>query len=642
MSGCSLKIHSEEAAWASAEKFEGGNLGHRPTVRAAISRSAGRQPATTSAPRWSGARSLRRAGRSASPRSGHRRPVRDRHKFSHPGARADWTQILKYVVHNVAHSYGKTATFMPKPIVGDNGSGMHVPVDLEGRQEPVRGQRLRRPVEFRSVLHRRHHQARPRPERHHQPGDQLLQAPGARLRSPGQAGLLGQATARPRSASRSCSRTRPPHRVRFPDPIANPYLCFAALMMAGLDGVQNKIHPGDPADKNLYDLPPEEDAKIPTVAVPASTRPWLPRQGSRLPDQAAASSPTTDRCLHRLKMEEVTKFRMTTHPVEFDMYYSCSIDRVMTRAMGKDGLPRPFFFQGTCTAGDALKLKATRSIDWRRPRRRCRLACLRWLVGIQHGGDIQMHPMPPGRCCRRQPARAAKNASRPDLTVFPAAAAEGQETGAGGFPRSRKIRRRRATMTAARSSTGTRPSEESWTGSKGTATRKSDPLPGRGREAGSVAARRNAGETSRPDQIALHERNVEAIRRNWQNLRWAPIAVHMPGFDGCFLQPIQSRRMTQREQALHCFPRAGHFAGRPPPSMLVDGESGICYMNPAAENLCSPPASNPARKTFAGGARRSPACRPRSTSDWQTTGAYTGQNVELKKADGTSLHAIAR
>jgi len=111
--------------------------------------------------------------------------------------------------------------------------------------------------------------------------------------------------------------------TRFPDPTANPYLCFAALMMAGLDGIQNKIHPGDPADKNLYDLPPEEEAKIPTVctsldealAALDADREFLTRGG-------VFSSDWIDAYI-ALKMEEVNNIRMTTHPIEFQMYYSC-------------------------------------------------------------------------------------------------------------------------------------------------------------------------------------------------------------------------------------------------------------------------------------------------------------------------------
>ena len=110
--------------------------------------------------------------------------------------------------------------------------------------------------------------------------------------------------------------------VRFPDPTANSYLAFTAMMMAGLDGVQNKIHPGDPADKNLYDLPPEEDAKIPTVCSSleqalealSKDREFLTRGG-------VFSNDFIDAYIE-LKMEEVTRYRMTTHPVEFDMYYS--------------------------------------------------------------------------------------------------------------------------------------------------------------------------------------------------------------------------------------------------------------------------------------------------------------------------------
>jgi glutamine synthetase len=110
--------------------------------------------------------------------------------------------------------------------------------------------------------------------------------------------------------------------TRFPDPLANPYMCFSALMMAGLDGVQNKIHPGDPADKNLYDLPPEEEKAIPKVCHSLemalehldADREFLTRGGVFTNDMIDAYI--------ALKMEEVTKFRMTTHPVEFSMYYS--------------------------------------------------------------------------------------------------------------------------------------------------------------------------------------------------------------------------------------------------------------------------------------------------------------------------------
>ena len=110
--------------------------------------------------------------------------------------------------------------------------------------------------------------------------------------------------------------------TRFPDPSANPYLCFAALMMAGLDGVQNKIHPGDPADKNLYDLPPEEDRKIPTVCTSLDQAlDYLDKDREFLTRGGVFSDDFIDAYI-TLKMEEVQRFRMTTHPVEYDMYYS--------------------------------------------------------------------------------------------------------------------------------------------------------------------------------------------------------------------------------------------------------------------------------------------------------------------------------
>jgi len=110
--------------------------------------------------------------------------------------------------------------------------------------------------------------------------------------------------------------------VRFPDPTANPYLAFSALMMAGLDGVQNKIHPGDSADKNLYDLPPEEDAKIPTVCSSLDQAlDYLDKDREFLTRGGVFSNDLIDAYI-ALKQEEVTRFRMTTHPVEYEMYYS--------------------------------------------------------------------------------------------------------------------------------------------------------------------------------------------------------------------------------------------------------------------------------------------------------------------------------
>ena len=180
--------------------------------------------------------------------------------------RADWLQILKYVVHNVAASYGKTATFMPKPVVGDNGSGMHVHQSIwKDGTNLFAGDKYAGLSDFALyyiggiIKHARALNA--------------ITNPGTnsyrRLVPDFEAPVKLAYSARNRSASIRIPYVASPKgrriEARFPDPIANPYLAFSALMMAGLDGVQNKIHPGDPMDKNLYDLPPEEDAKIPTV-----------------------------------------------------------------------------------------------------------------------------------------------------------------------------------------------------------------------------------------------------------------------------------------------------------------------------------------------------------------------------------------
>ena len=324
MSGCSARVFSEEAAWSTGEKFEGGNLGHRPPVK------GGYFPV----PPVDQLQDIRSAMCLALEDMGvevevHHHEVANAGqceigtKFETLTKRADWTQILKYAVMNVAHSYGKTATFMPKPIVGDNGSGMHVHQSIwKDGKNLFAGNGYAGLSEFALyyiggiIKHARALNA--------------ITNPGTnsykRLVPGFEAPVKLAYSARNRSAS-----IRVPYvqsdkarriEVRFPDPTANPYLAFAAMMMAGLDGVQNKIHPGDPSDKNLYDLPPEEDAKIPTVcssldqALEAldKDREFLTRGG-------VFSNEMIDAYLE-LKMQEVTRFRMTTHPIEFDMYYS--------------------------------------------------------------------------------------------------------------------------------------------------------------------------------------------------------------------------------------------------------------------------------------------------------------------------------
>ena len=257
MSGCFVKINSEEASWSTGKEIEGGNLAHRPPVK------GGYFPV----PPVDSFQDMRSEMCLILEQMGI--PVEVHHhevagcgqneigtKFSTLVQRADWLQTMKYVVHNVAHSYGKTATFMPKPIVGDNGSGMHVHQSIwKDGQNLFAGDRYAGLSDF--SLHYiggiiRHARAL-----------NAIANPGTnsykRLVPGFEAPVKLAYSARNRSASiRIPFVSNPKGRrieVRFPDPSANPYLLFAALMMAGLDGVQNRIDPGEAADKNLYDLP---------------------------------------------------------------------------------------------------------------------------------------------------------------------------------------------------------------------------------------------------------------------------------------------------------------------------------------------------------------------------------------------------
>ncbi|MGA7178987.1 MAG: type I glutamate--ammonia ligase [Thiobacillaceae bacterium] len=325
MSGCGVKISSEEAAWSSGEQTETGNLGHRPKVK------GGYFPV----PPVDSLQDIRSAMCLTMEEMGVEVEVHHHEvatagqceigtKFNTLVRRADSTQILKYVVHNVAHAYGKTATFMPKPIVGDNGSGMHVHQSIwKDGKNLFAGNGYAGLSEFAlyyigGVIK-------------HAKALNAITNPGTnsykRLVPGFEAPINLAYSARNRSAS-----IRIPHvasdkarriEVRFPDPTANPYLAFTAMMMAGLDGVQNKIHPGDPMDKNLYDLPPVEAAKIPHPCASLDEALEALEQDHEFLTRGGVFSEDMIAAYIELKMEEVTRFRMTTHPVEFDMYYSC-------------------------------------------------------------------------------------------------------------------------------------------------------------------------------------------------------------------------------------------------------------------------------------------------------------------------------
>jgi len=244
-------------------------------------------------------------------------------KFDTLVRNADKIQIYKYVVHQVANAYGKTATFMPKPIFGDNGSGMHVHQSIwKGGKPTFAGDEYAGLSESclyyigGIIKHAKAINAFTNPSTN----SYKRLVPGY------EAPVLLAYSARNRSAScRIPFGSNPKAKrveVRFPDPTANPYLAFAAMLMAGLDGIKNKIHPGKPMDKDLYDLPPKELKKIPTVC--ASLREALEnldRDRKFLTAGGVFDDDQIDSFIE-LKMVEVMRYEMTPHPVEFDMYYS--------------------------------------------------------------------------------------------------------------------------------------------------------------------------------------------------------------------------------------------------------------------------------------------------------------------------------
>ncbi|HZL00916.1 MAG TPA: type I glutamate--ammonia ligase [Caulobacteraceae bacterium] len=245
-------------------------------------------------------------------------------KFSDLLTMADRLQLYKYVIHNVAAAYGKTATFMAKPMFGDNGSGMHVHQSIWNKGKPLfAGDKyagLSETCLFYIGGIIRHAKAINAFSNSTTNSYKRL-VPGY------EAPVKLAYSARNRSASIRIPHVESPKgkriEVRFPDPMGNPYLTFVALLMAGLDGIENKLHPGQPMDKNLYDLPPREQKKVPEVC--GSLREALEsldRDRAFLKKGGVMDDDFIDSYIE-LKMEEVMRLQLHPHPVEFDMYYKC-------------------------------------------------------------------------------------------------------------------------------------------------------------------------------------------------------------------------------------------------------------------------------------------------------------------------------
>jgi glutamine synthetase len=315
-------LDSEEGPYNSGTMMEGGNLGHRPGPKGGYFPV----PPIDSAQdmRTEMLAVMRELG--LEPEKHHHEVAPSQHelgmKFSTLLNMADRMQLYKYIVHNVAASYGKTATFMPKPVYADNGSGMHVHQSIWKDGKPLfAGDKYADLSDMclyyigGIIKHARAINAFANPTTN----SYKRLVPGY------EAPVLLAYSARNRSASIRIPYVGSPKgkriEARFPDPAGNPYLTFTALLMAGLDGIENKIHPGEAMDKDLYDLPPEELKDIPTVSRNLrealenldADRAFLKKGGVMDDDQIDAYI--------ALKMEEVSRIEHHPHPVEFELYY---------------------------------------------------------------------------------------------------------------------------------------------------------------------------------------------------------------------------------------------------------------------------------------------------------------------------------
>ncbi|OCH98670.1 type I glutamate--ammonia ligase [Legionella jamestowniensis] len=322
--GSFYEIDSDEGQWNSEKVFEGGNIGHRPSVKGGYFPV----PPVDSSQDIRSAICLTLESLGMVVEAHHHEVATANQcevatRFNTLMKKADELQLLKYVIHNVAHNYGKTATFMPKPLVGDNGNGMHCHQSLiKDGVNLFAGDQYAGLSETALyyiggiIKHARALNALTNPATN----SYKRLVPGF------EAPVLLAYSARNRSAAIRIPHVSNPNarriEVRFPDPMANPYLAFAAMMMAGLDGIQKKIHPGQPMDKDLYDLPPEELIDIPTVCSSLEQAVYHLQEDQDFLLQGDVFSKDFIKSYVELREAEVSMLRSMVHPLEFEWYYS--------------------------------------------------------------------------------------------------------------------------------------------------------------------------------------------------------------------------------------------------------------------------------------------------------------------------------
>ncbi|EHJ9978288.1 glutamate--ammonia ligase [Vibrio parahaemolyticus] len=324
MSGSFFKIDDIEAAWNTGSDIEGGNKGHRPGVKGGYFPVA---PVDSSQDIRSAMCLIMEEMGLVVEAHHHEVATAGQNeiatRFNTLTTKADEIQIYKYVVHNVAHAFGKTATFMPKPLVGDNGSGMHVHQSLaKNGVNLFAGDKYGGLSETALyyiggiIKHARAINAFANPSTN----SYKRLVPGF------EAPVMLAYSARNRSASIRIPVVPSPKarriEARFPDPAANPYLAFACLLMAGLDGIKNKIHPGEAMDKDLYDLPAEEAAEIPKVAESLEVALNALNEDREFLTAGGVFSDDFIDSYIALKSKDVERINMATHPLEFELYYS--------------------------------------------------------------------------------------------------------------------------------------------------------------------------------------------------------------------------------------------------------------------------------------------------------------------------------